>query len=176
MGVDTAVATTYRRKYVGLQYEALQDASRKWETANIVAVPNTAAEYGTFWNSTRFEIAKQGLTLAIERNSSSTMRWGLVKQRQDTPAWPSNCDKPVRVTGTEASAALLAGSDSSPCAAGGATKYRDLLAHRRQPELRDRDRRRGSRAGGGRAGLDGGGQDCAVAAGRARPRRRTIPP
>lgn len=123
MGIDTAVARTYRRKYVGLQYEALQDTSRKWETSSIVAVPDTAAQYGTFWNSTRFEIAKRGLTLAIERNSGSTFRWGLVKQRQDNPAWPPNCDKPVRVTGAAAPATLLAGSDGSPCAAGGASRY-----------------------------------------------------
>jgi hypothetical protein len=123
--LDTTLNSRYRRKLLGLQYEALQDASRKWETSTIVAVPNTAAEYGTFWNSTRFEIAKQGLTTAINQNSGSAFRWALVKQRQDAPAWQRSpeCDKPVRVTGAEATAALLAGSDSAPCQAGGPSKY-----------------------------------------------------
>jgi hypothetical protein len=92
------------------------------ETATIVAVPNTSPEYGTFWNSTRFEIAKRGVALAVSQNAGPLFRWGLVKQRQDTPTWrrAPNCDKPVRVTGVDAPLALTSGSDSSPCQAGGA--------------------------------------------------------
>jgi hypothetical protein len=117
MGLDPALHRTYRRKYVNLQYEAFIDSSKKWFTANIVAVPNTSAEYGTFWNSTRFEIAKQGLTTAISQNAGSMFRWGLVKQRQGSPQWQTSCDKPVRVT--SGSEALMGGSDTSPCNAGG---------------------------------------------------------
>jgi hypothetical protein len=123
-GLDSA-ATSYRRKYVGLQYEALQDTSRKWETATITAVPNTSPEYGTFWNSARFEIAKRGLALAVSQNAGPLFRWGLVKQRQDSPAWrrSANCDQPGRVPGLDAPLLLTAGADSSPCNAGAAGRY-----------------------------------------------------
>ncbi len=123
MGIDTALNQKYRRKYVNLTYEAVLDASRKWQTDNIVAVGNAtgAAEYSSFWNSTRFEIAKQGLTIAINQNSGPTFRWALVKQRQNAPVWQTSCDKPVRVTA--GSAALMTGGDSSPCSTGGGGKY-----------------------------------------------------
>jgi hypothetical protein len=122
-GLDTALHTTYRRKYIGLQYEAIQDSSRKWQAADIVAVPNTAADYGNFWNNTRFETAKQGLELAIRQNASSMFRWGLVKQRQYSPEWriAPDCDRPVRVM--SGSTALMNGADSNPCQAGSAGKY-----------------------------------------------------
>ena len=123
MGLDTGLNQKYRRKYVNLSYEAVLDASRKWQTDDIVAVGNVtnAADYSTFWNKTRFEIAKQGLTIAISQNSGPTFRWALVKERQIAPVWQTTCDKPVRVV--EGSVALMAGGDSSPCATGGAGKY-----------------------------------------------------
>ncbi len=121
-GLDTVLQASYRRKYVGLMYDSIQDASRKWETADIVAVGNTAAGYATFFDGTRYEIARKGLLQAVSENAGSAFRWGLVKQRQDGAAWrtPPSCDKPVRVT---ANAGLQAVADSSPCNAGGAGKF-----------------------------------------------------
>ena len=121
-GLDTALHRTYRRKYVGLQYETVQDSSRKWEAVDIVAVPDSSPAYATFWDPTRFEIAKRGLAQAAAENSSATFRWGLVKHRQDSPAWrvSPSCDKPVRVTGN---AALVGASDSNPCNAGATGRY-----------------------------------------------------
>jgi hypothetical protein len=123
MGLDTAVNQRYRRKFVNMTYETQVDASKKWQTENISAVGNvtSAAEYSTFWNATRFEVAKRGLTLAISQNSGPTFRWGLVKQRQNGPVWQPACDKPVRVWG--GTAALQGGGDASPCATGGGGKY-----------------------------------------------------
>ncbi len=120
MGV--ASVTNYRRKVQGLLYESNQDASTKFEGQTIVAVPDTAAEYATFWDKTRFEIAKKGVARAVGQNAGAEYRWGLVKLRQNNEAWRTgnSCDKPLRITNN---AALQATNDSSPCSAGGASKY-----------------------------------------------------
>ena len=121
-GLDTALQTSYRRKYVGLQYDSVQDASRKWETVDIVAVGNTSPAYATFFDNARYEVARKGVWQAVTENSGTAFRWGLVKQRQDGAAWRAspNCDKPVRVSGNPT---LGAASDSSPCQAGGSGRY-----------------------------------------------------
>ncbi len=110
---------TYRRKYVGLDFENVQDSATKYTTTDIVAVPDTDSGYGSFWSATRIELAKAGVARVVQENAQ-LVRWGLLKLRQNSEAWraASNCDKPVRVTGN----ALLSGvSDSSPCNAGGAS-------------------------------------------------------
>jgi hypothetical protein len=121
-------ALQYRRKYVGLQYELIQNANSKYFATDIVAVPNTSASYATFWASTRFEIAKAGLAQAVLENPN-LVRWGLLKLRQNTPAWrnttsSSGCDRPVRITGN---ATLAAVADLVPCS-GGATNMFAMYA------------------------------------------------
>jgi hypothetical protein len=117
MGVPSG-ATSYRRKYVGLDFENVQDSNTKFSTTDIVGVPDTTPEYATFWSATRLELAKAGLTRVVGEHTQ-LVRWGLLKLRQDGEAWRTagNCDKPVRVTDN---AALLALSDTNPCNVGGA--------------------------------------------------------
>jgi len=108
----------YRRKYVGLAYEATQSATSKFYASDIVATPASAANYASFWAPTRFETAKAGIAQAVLENQG-LVRWGLLKLRQNSPAWrnvnsSSGCDKPVRVTDN----AALNVSDTSPCSAG----------------------------------------------------------
>ncbi|MEX2663828.1 MAG: hypothetical protein WD227_17985, partial [Vicinamibacterales bacterium] len=84
---------------------------------------NNAPAYSTFYDNTRFEIAKAGIDQAVSENAGSAYRWGLIKLRQSSPAWRTygtNCDKPVRVT---ANAALELLSDSKPCSVGGSGRY-----------------------------------------------------
>ncbi len=121
-GLDTALQTSYRRRYVGLMYDTVQDASRKWEATDIIAVADNSPDYATFFDKTRYEVARQGVLQAVNENAGNVFRWGLVKQRQDGASWRTapNCDKPVRVTGN---AALGATADSSPCNAGGSGRY-----------------------------------------------------
>ena len=117
LGVDTGAVTTYRRVYRDLRFENVIDANSKYEATTVTAVPDTAPDFAAFWDPTRLEIAKQGIAQAVGENSSPTYRWGLVKLRQSNPTWriDSNCDRPVRITG---SAALAAVTDSNPCAVG----------------------------------------------------------
>lgn len=115
-------SATYRRRYQALTYENVQDSSTKFEATNILATPSSSAGYATFYRGTRLEMAKSAIETAVSENAGSQYRWGLIKLRQDNPAWraPGNCDKPVRVTGN----ILLAGeTDANPCAAGGGGKF-----------------------------------------------------
>ena len=122
LGLNPLTSSTYRRRYQTLQYENVQDASSKFEAVDILATPNNAPNYGTFYSNTRLEIAKSGIDLAVSANAGTMYRWGLIKLRQNLPAWRTliNCDKPVRVTGN-GSLALV--SDSNPCPAGAAGKF-----------------------------------------------------
>jgi hypothetical protein len=117
LGVPSA-ALTYRRKYIALNFENIQDSSTKFEAEQIVTVPSTAANYAAFWAATRLEQAKGGILTALHHNDQF-VRWGLMKLRQNSPAWrtPNNCDRPVRITNN----AVQAGGpgDSNPCNAGG---------------------------------------------------------
>ena len=111
--LGVAGASTYRRVYQNLTY------GNRFDATGIVAVPNTAAAYTSFWNGTRLEIAKNGIASAVAENAGSTFRWGLLKLRQNTPAWRAsgNCERPVNYTGGDL--ALQTASDSAPCSAGG---------------------------------------------------------
>lgn len=125
-------ATTYRRKFQTLQYENTQDASTKFEANDIIAVPQSASDYATFWDKTRFEMAKKGIAKAVGENAGSASRWGLVKLRQDNEAWRtgSNCDKPVRITGNVNLNGL---NDSNPCNVGQGSRYGIYLPTVGQP-------------------------------------------
>jgi hypothetical protein len=120
--LNVASATRYRRTIVNLQYESTQDSSTKFEATNIRATADTAAAYSTFYNSTRLEMVKAGIDKAVSENAGSSYRWGLIRLRQQSPAWrvSPNCDKPVRVTGN---AALAVVNDRSPCNAGTTGSY-----------------------------------------------------
>lgn len=136
---DPAVATalgvtsaTYRRKYLNLRYESVVDASTKFETQDIVGVPqvwdpsnpltSNAPSDVAFLAPTRLEIAKAGIKQAVQENGTWPYRWGLVKLRQSSPAWRQSpsCDKPVRVTGN---VALTGVGDVNPCNANGSGKF-----------------------------------------------------
>jgi hypothetical protein len=113
LGVGAAL--NYRRIYRGLLYEAVQSPDSKFETSDILAVPNTSPQYPHFWAPTRLEIAKQGIAQAVGANAG--YRWGLIQLRQSGAQWRTkpDCDAPVRVTGN---ALLQTVADQSPCAAG----------------------------------------------------------
>jgi hypothetical protein len=123
--INAATTKTYRRVYRNLQYEAspgkytadtIGAVAAAWDPAN--ALTSNAATDLAFLNATRYNIARQGLSAAVNENRGSTFRWGLIRLRQNTPAWRTgvNCDKPVTVT---ADATLALHGDSSPCNAGG---------------------------------------------------------
>jgi hypothetical protein len=120
MGVPVGV-TAYRRKYVGLDFENVQDSNTKYVASDIIGVSDTASGYATFWSATRLEFAKGGLAQVVGENAG-LVRWGLLKLRQNGEAWraAAACDKPVRVTGN---AALTGLSDSNPCTVGGSGRY-----------------------------------------------------
>ena len=115
------IATSqYRRIYRGLAMENTQSSTSKYFTLDIAAVPSSAASYSTFWNPTRFQMAKMGIAQAVSENPLF-VRWGLLKLRQEGEAWrdvnsTGGCDRPVRVTGNPA---LTSVNDTNPCPAGG---------------------------------------------------------
>ena len=126
--INTATTKTYRRMYRNLQSAAspgkytadlITATAAVWDPAN--ALTSNAAPDVAFLNATRYNIAKQGLSAAIAENSSSTFRWGLIKLRQNTPAWRTgaNCDRPVTVSDL----AQLLNRDTNPCNAGGLGQY-----------------------------------------------------
>ena len=125
--INTAVTKTYRRVYRNLQNgaaskftaDSIAATAAAWDPANALT-SNNAADLA-FLNNTRYNIAKLGLSAAVSENSSSNYRWGLIKIRQNTPAWraPGNCDKPVLVS----DATQLLYRDSSPCSAGAVGNY-----------------------------------------------------
>lgn len=114
-------ANNYRRIYRDLQFENVPDPNAKYIVDDIVAVPDTATGYATFWAPTRLGIMKAGIAQAVAANGT-LVRWGLSKLRQNGEAWrtSTNCDKPVRVTENPA---LQTVSDSSPCNAGSVGKF-----------------------------------------------------
>lgn len=116
-GLGVALGTpSYRRKYQNFDWDGTQDDNKKYIATDIVAVPSTSPEYATFWDPTRFEIAKGGIATAVNENAQS-VRWGFIKLRQDSPTWrvTPNCDQPVTVSNP----ALAAITDASPCNARG---------------------------------------------------------
>src|SRR6476620_4226634 len=118
--INTVTTKTYRRTYKNLTVvaspgkytaDSITATAAVWDPAN--ALTSNAAGDLQFLNNTRYNIAKQGLSAAVAENGSSTFRWGLIKLRQNTPAWRSgaNCDKPVFLT--DAMQALY--RDNNPC-------------------------------------------------------------
>lgn len=131
LGVPAGTAT-YRRKYLNLAWTATQDAANRFTAQNVAAVPavwdpsnaatlNAPADIAYF-NPTRLGIAKRGIMQAVSENAGSSYRWGLIKMRQNAPAWrvSPTCDKPVEITGN---AALQTLTDTNPCAVGSLGKY-----------------------------------------------------
>ncbi len=125
--INVATTKTYRRVYrnlaeggSGVRFTADTIAATPavWDPANSLTSNN--AQDLAFLNNTRYNIAKQGLAAAINENATSA-RWGLIKIRQNSPAWRAsgNCDKPVVVS----DASQLLYRDSSPCSAGGLGNY-----------------------------------------------------
>ena len=129
LNINTTTTKTYRRVYRNLQLgssgakytaDTIAATPAVWDPAN--ALTSNAPADLQFLNSTRYNIAKQGLSAAVAENASSTFRWGLLKLRQNAPAWRSgaNCDKPV----LSSDAAQLLYRDNNPCSAsGGAGNY-----------------------------------------------------
>jgi len=127
--INTATTKTYRRVYKNLQVVAapgkytadtIAATPAVWDPAN--ALTSNAPADQLFLNNTRYNIAKQGLSAAVAENASSTFRWGLIKLRQNAPAWRTgiNCDKPVVV----ADLAQVLYKDNNPCnVSGGPANY-----------------------------------------------------
>jgi hypothetical protein len=133
LGINTLTTKTYLRRYEGLLFEAVQDATTKYEATEIEGVAavwdpsnpltsNSPTDLA-FWAPTRYYIARAGLAQAVSENAANGFRWGLVKHRQTGEAWrvPPGCDQPVRVTG-DADLALLTDTDP-PCAVNAPGKY-----------------------------------------------------
>src|SRR6267143_1647955 len=59
--------TTYRRKYVGLNYTN-NASGDKISAATVVGVPNSDASYASFENVTRISVARAALDQAIKQN------------------------------------------------------------------------------------------------------------
>ena len=120
--LNVGSATRYRRQYVNLLFENIQDSNSKFEVANIRATADTNPGYATFYNNTRLEMVKAGIDKAVSENAGTAYRWGLIRLRQQSPAWRTsgNCDKPVRVTGN---AVLALVNDSSPCNTGSSNRF-----------------------------------------------------
>ncbi|MGE5815863.1 MAG: VWA domain-containing protein, partial [Acidobacteriota bacterium] len=127
-----AGAVTYRRKYLGLQWTATQDANNRFTARDIVAVPavfdpavpstaNAPADLA-YLDPTRLGIAKRGILQAVSENGGATYRWGFIKTRQSSPAWRMSpvCDKPVEITGN---ATLQNLTDTNPCAVSSLGKF-----------------------------------------------------
>ena len=125
--INVATTKTYRRVYrnlvnassgVRFTADSIAATAAVWDPAN--ALTSNNAQDLAFLNNTRYNIAKQGLAAAINENATSA-RWGLIKIRQNTPAWRAsgNCDRPVVVT----DATQLLYRDSTPCSAGGLGNY-----------------------------------------------------
>jgi hypothetical protein len=121
-------AKTYRRVYKNLAYAA---SPGKYKADSISGVPavwdpgnaltsNNASDLA-FLDSTRYNIAKQGIAAAVAENGSSKYRWGLIRLRQSTPAWRTSpgCDRPVAVS--DLTQSLL--GDMTPCNGGGLGNY-----------------------------------------------------
>ena len=120
--INTATTKTYRRVYNNFQNAAspgkytansITATAAVWDPANALT-SNNAADVA-FLDATRYNIAKSGLSAAVTENGSSSFRWGLVKLRQNTPAWRTgaNCDKPVLVS----DAVQVLYKDTTPCSA-----------------------------------------------------------
>jgi hypothetical protein len=124
--INVLTTKTYRRVYRNLSYTA---AGYQTDKINAVAaVWDPAAPLTSnsptdlaFLDPTRYNIMRQGIAAAVSENAASTMRWGVIRLRQSSPAWrfSPNCDRPVfSLDGTQS---LL--QDSNPCAGGGAGRY-----------------------------------------------------
>jgi hypothetical protein len=89
--------TTYRRKYVGLNYTNNANGD-KFTASTIVGVPNSDATYASFENVTRLSVARAAVDQAIKQNQS-VARFGLIKMRQSSLQLASNLNSgPVIVT------------------------------------------------------------------------------
>lgn len=118
--INGATTKTYRRTYRNLQYAAspgkytadsIGATAAVWDPANPLTSNSPADQQ--FLDATRYNIAKQGLSAAVSENGGAAFRWGLVKLRQNSPAWRAGagCDKPVLVS--DATQVLY--KDTTPC-------------------------------------------------------------
>ena len=122
MGADVSAARHYRRIYDGLRMEWPVTPNRKYTASTITAVDETTGGYASFWNPTRLEIAKAGITQAVHDNRGIGDRWALVGLRQRNPRWRllPDCDRPVRVTTDKG---LKTIGDVTPCDASAPGRY-----------------------------------------------------
>ena len=94
-----SAATQYRRRYINLVHtDPAAAAGDKFAADRIEVVSNLDAGFATFDERTRLSIARRGLSAGVGANAS-VARFGLLKMRQNTPAWagPKN-EGPVKVS------------------------------------------------------------------------------
>jgi hypothetical protein len=79
----------YYRKFVNRTYTAATNVSGltyDFAADSIAPVGNLASGYSTFYEPTRFMIARRAITQVIDENTA-VVRFGLMKTRQTSPAW-----------------------------------------------------------------------------------------
>ena len=104
--------TAYRRRFTKLTFNSSVTGAGRYSAETIVVVPELSSQYGDFWKPTRFQVARDGIKQAVAENSfvdaagrpvndagGRTPRWGLVKLPQAGPAWATQCDVLVTLTG-----------------------------------------------------------------------------
>jgi hypothetical protein len=90
----------YRRKFIDLIHtDPSTSGGDKFDAARIEVVGDLEAGYANFYERTRLAVARRGIIQAIRDNLTS-VRFGLVKMRQTTPAMPGAAgnEGPVRVS------------------------------------------------------------------------------
>ena len=119
LGVDTAVAESYRRVYVNLHFTQTQDASTKYAADRVVAVADNSPFFSTLYQRTRLDIAMRGIEGAVAVQPWQPLPLGShAAAARSGAAWPDvtkGCDKPVQVA--EPSQATIS-ENWAYCAAG----------------------------------------------------------
>jgi PilY1 beta-propeller domain len=109
----------YYRKFVNRTYSSGVVSGQTYNFAadSITAVGNLDAGYSTFYEKTRFMVARRALTQAIDENSN-VVRFGLIKTRQTSAAWgtpPSNklANDAAKIANAGAGAAQQTNTDTN---------------------------------------------------------------
>lgn len=101
-------ATQYRRLFPDLRISLAG-----YTASGVSTITDQADAFANPCANTRYEIARRGVTWALRRSGNQRMHWGLLRLRQNAPAW-----RAANTTECEAVAAPVAGHDASPCSTG----------------------------------------------------------
>jgi hypothetical protein len=108
----------YYRKFMNRTYASgvVSGVTYNFAADSITPVGNLDAAYNTFYERTRFMVARRALTQAIDENSS-VVRYGLIKTRQTSATWgtpPNNklANDAAKITNAGAGAAQQTNTDT----------------------------------------------------------------